>query len=211
MASDFGTGQSFGQTLLDNVSGGIAPIFSAKPSAKYTSGARCVIRVNNRIVGFAFQASWRINTVQEEIFTIDDYLPYELAPQRISVEGTLGMWHIPGQGASAEYTQSNVLSFMTHRYISIEIRDSATNDLLFQTSKAAITSRIEDVKTDELNRITLSFKAIGWQDEKAPTPQKTQEVKQFQDDGKGITPNTSVVFDTPPYKIPGSFDPSSIA
>ena len=210
MSSDFGTGKSFGQTVLDNISGQVAPIFSTKPTAKYSSGARCVLKINNQIVGFAFQISWRINTVQEEIFTIDDYLPYELAPRRISVEGTLGMFRIPGQGASAEYIQSNLLSFMTHRYISIEVRDSATNDLLFYTPKAAITSRMEDIKSDDLNRVTMSFKAIGWQDEKVPKTQDTQKMKQFKNDLDGAS-DSGIIFDTPPFKPPGSFDPGSLA
>lgn len=150
--------------------------------ARFASGARVILRVNNQLVGFAFAISWRINTIQDEIFTIDDYEPYELAPNRITVEGSIGAFHIPGKGASAELMQSNVLSFMTHRYISIEVRDAQTNDLLFHTSKAAIVSRAEDIRADQLGTMTLQWKAIGWQDEKEPKLQETQSEKTLRED-----------------------------
>lgn len=210
MSAGFSDNRSFGSKLLDNLSGQVAPIFSTKNLAKYASGARCILRINNQLVGFAFQVSWRINTQQDEIITIDDYTPYELAPNKITVEGNLGMFHIPGRGASAEHIQANLLSFMTHRYISIEVRDTATNDLLFYTSKAAITSRMEDIKSDDIARVTLSFKAIGWQDEKTPKLQETAEEKQFREDLQGGLEDGTIIT-TPPDGIPGSFDPGSIA
>jgi hypothetical protein len=172
MSSGFGQGSSFfNERLFGNINSQVSPIFSSRPMAKYSTGARTILRVNNQLVGFAFNISWRINTQYDEIFTIDDYMPHELAPNKITVEGTLGAFHIPGKGASAEMIQSNVLSFLTHRYVSIEVRDSQTNDLLFQTNKAMIISRAEDIKADDITRVTLQWKAIGWQDEKVPARQ----------------------------------------
>ena len=169
MSSEFGgKKKSFDEKVLDNVQNQVTPIFSTKNSAKYSSGARSIIKINNQLIGFAFSVSWKINTAQDEITTIDDYLPYEFAPSRITVEGSLGMFHIPGRGASAEFIQSNLLSFPTHRYISIEVRDVTTNDLLFYTSKAVIISRSETVATENLTKATLNWKAIGWQDEITP-------------------------------------------
>jgi hypothetical protein len=143
-------------------------IFSARPLAKYLTGARCIIKVNGRLAGFAFGVSLNINTEQDEIFGIDDYMPQELAPKRITVSGTLSMFHIPGQGASKMMFQSNVLSFLFHKYITIEIRDSQTDSLIFITKQAVITSRVEDIRAGELSTVQLSWKAIGWQDEEQP-------------------------------------------
>lgn len=156
--------QSLGANLLSNVEG----IFSAKPMAKYLSGARCILRVNGKIIGFAFAISWEIKTAVTEINTIDDFLPYELAPSRIEVNGAISGFRIPGSGPSQALIQTDIASFMHQRYIDIEVRDSQTDNLIFLANKAMITSRTENVKIDQLADMTLSFKAIGWADERAP-------------------------------------------
>lgn len=171
MPSGFNNRPAIGQQILDNVTGQASGIFSTKPTARYASGARCILKVNGKISAFAFGVSWRINTLQTEINTIDDYLPYELAPQRITVEGTISALHIPGNSPGSELWRADVLSFLKQKYISIEVRDVVTDDILFFTTKAAITSQSEDFKVDQLANITLSFKAIGFRDERKPEPQ----------------------------------------
>lgn len=168
MADGFNNKPGAGQQLLDNVTSNVSGIFSTKSSARYASGARTTMKINGKITGFAFGVSWRINTAVTEINTIDDYFPAELAPQRITVEGTINALHIPGQSAGTELWQPDALNFLFQQYITIEVRDSATDQLLFYTSKAMITSRSEDIRVDSLANVTLSWKAIGFQDERKP-------------------------------------------
>jgi hypothetical protein len=161
-------GNSLLQGLASNLVSNVEGIFSAKPMAKYLSGARCVLRVNGKIIGFAFAISWEIKTAVTEINTIDDYLPYELAPSRIEVTGAISGFRIPGSGPSLTLIQTDIASFMHQRYIDIEVRDSQTDNLIFLANKAMITNRTENIKIDQLADMTLSFKAIGWADERAP-------------------------------------------
>jgi hypothetical protein len=109
-----------------------------------------------------------------EILTIDDYLPAELVPQRITVDGTISALHIPGQGIGVQLWQPDALNFLFQQYIAIEVRDSTTDQLLFYTGRAMITSRQEDIRVDQLANVQLSFKAIGFQDER--TPQRIDSV-----------------------------------
>lgn len=164
----FNNRPGLGQQLTDNVASNISGIFSTKQSAKYASGARSILKINGKVVGFAFGISWRIQTAVTEVNTIDDVFPAELAPQRISVEGNLNALHIPGQSAGTELWQPDALNFLFQQYITIEVRDSATDQLLFYTSKAMITSRSEDIRVDQLSNVSLSWKAIGFQDERKP-------------------------------------------
>lgn len=159
-----------------NLNSNIGGVFSTKPTAKYASGARCKLSINGSLCAFAFGISWRINTTVTEINTIDDYTPYELAPQRVTVEGTISALHIPGQSAGTELWQPDVLSFLFQRYITIEVRDSVTDQLLFYTDKAMITSRQEDIKVDSLASVQLSWRAIGFQDERKPDTSIASEV-----------------------------------
>ena len=154
--------------FLSNVNSSLSGIFSAKPTAKYASGARCLLKVNSKLCGFAFNVSWRVTTQVSEINTIDDYMPHELAPQRITVEGTISALHIPGQGVGAQLWQPDILNFLWQQYITIEVRDSATDQVLFYTGKAMITSRSEDIKVDSLANVSLTWRAIGYRDERMP-------------------------------------------
>ena len=160
-----GTLSGLGEQLIDSAVGGISPLNNF---SRYLSGSRCIIKVNSKVFGFAFKASYNISTAQDEIWTIDDWTPWELAPKRVLVTGTLGMFHIPGKGPTSELVQQNVLSFLHHRYITIEIRDQMTDQIIFLTNKAVITNKSQSIQAGELSTIELQWKALGWQDELTP-------------------------------------------
>lgn len=153
---------------LSNSAEQLTGIFSVAPVAKYLSGARCILRINGQIKGFAFGISWKITNNVTEIRTIDDYLPYELAPSTIRVEGTISGFRIPGQSPNIEGYQADILSFLHQRYVQIEVRDSQSDNLIFLTKNALITGRSENIRTNALSEMSLSFVAIGYQDEKVP-------------------------------------------
>lgn len=157
-----------GLNPLDNITGQLTGIISSKPIAKFLSGARCLLRVNGKIVGFATSVSWTISTSATEIRTIDDYLPYELAPSIISVTGSIGGFRIPGSGPTTHQIQSHLSNFLHQRYIEIEVRDVQTDNIIFKTSRAMVTSRSENISVDSLATMSLNFTAIGFVDEVFP-------------------------------------------
>ena len=180
--SSISIGDRLGANLVSNLD-----ILSTKPMAKYLSGARCVLKVNGKIVGFAFAISWEIKTAVTEINTIDDYMPYELAPQRIEVNGVISGFRVPGSGPTQQLLQTDMMNFLHQRYVEIEVRDSQTDNLIFLTKRAMVTSRTENIKTDQLADMSLSFKAIGWADERAP--------EQSSDVGQAVSDGTSIFSD----------------
>jgi hypothetical protein len=177
MPNGFNNRPNVTNRLGDNLTSQVAGIFSTRPSAKYASGARTILKINGRVVGFAFGISWRINTQTTDINTIDDYFPVEIAPQRVTVEGSISALHIPGVSAGTELWQPDALNFLFQQYITIEVRDS-TDQLLFYTSKAMITSRSEDIRVDQLASVQLTWRAIGFQDERKPELAEGANVKQ---------------------------------
>jgi hypothetical protein len=188
------TGFDNNPNIVTNIAGNVAGILSTRPNAKFMSGARCTLKVNGQLVGFAFGISWTINTMVTEINTIDDYLPYELAPQRVTVEGTISALHPPGISATTLAWQPDVLSFLFAPYIAIEARDAATNQIIFATDKATIISRTEDIKIDSLSNITLRWRAIGFLDEKTPvTPNNYNQPAPPTSPGGPSAPKTSLV------------------
>jgi hypothetical protein len=201
MVDGFNNTPPIEQQLVNNLIGGnISGILSTRPSAKYMSGARTILRINSNIVGFAFSVSWRINTSYTEIDTIDDVFPAELAPRRVQVDGSISALHIPGMGPGVQLWQPDALSFLLNQYITIEVRDSQTDQLLFFTSKAVITTRQEEIRVDDLAQISLNFQAIGFRDERSP------EIPTGVDTAKGPPPPELGDFNTPPVQ---NISPSS--
>jgi hypothetical protein len=166
----FDTTPGFAENTVNNILSNVSGVLSTRPNAKFMSGARCTLKVNGQIVGFAFGISWTINTTVTEVNTIDDYLPYELAPQRVTVEGTISALHIPGTSPGTQNWQANVLSFLFQPYISIQAQDSATQQIIFATDKAVIITRSEELRVDQLSNVTLRWRAIGFIDEQTPQP-----------------------------------------
>ena len=160
---------AFEDTFKSGLTNVMTLLFSISPRGKFMTGARCKISINGEIAVFAFSVSWNIRTDYDEIMVIDEFMPYEFAPKKITVEGTIGGFRIPAQGPSKMQIQPSHLSFLFHKYIGIEVRDWRTNTLLFKVDKAVITNRQEDFKSGELATMSLSWKAIGWQDDNEPT------------------------------------------
>jgi hypothetical protein len=210
--SGFNNKPGFLDQVANNAASNVAGVFSTKPSARYASGARCTLKINGKVSGFAFGVSWKISTAVTEIQTIDDYFPYELAPQRVSVEGSLSALHIPGQSAGTELWQPDAINFLFQQYIAIEVRDSATDQLLFYTDKAMITSRAEDIRVDSLSSVQLSWRAIGFQDERKPELAQGANTKKENKQPKSRrTPTISEAFDAIKKQTGFGSDPGNIA
>jgi hypothetical protein len=160
-----GLAGGLGEQLIDSALGAMSPLNNF---GRYMTGSRAIIKVNGKLFGFAFGVTYNIQTMAEEINTIDDWTPWELAPTRISINGTLSMFHIPGKGPTRELVQANVLSFLFHKYITLEISDQTTGQLIFKTERAMITGKSQTLTAGEISTIELQWKAIGWIDELTP-------------------------------------------
>lgn len=171
-----------GNPFVDNAVSSLSGILSLRPQAKYMTGARTIIRVNGDIVAFAFQVAWSIRTEVTEINTIDDALPWELAPKRIEVTGTIGMFQVPGQSPQAMTIQSDVGSFLMNRYITIEVKDSSTDAVIFRAGSAMVTGQQSELSYEQIGRTTLTWKAIGWQVENPPRTPRDQTDYEFSSD-----------------------------
>jgi len=171
--------------LPNNLIEGTGSILALKPVAKYFTGARCILRINGDIVAFATSISWNIQTSAEEILTIDSYMPHELSPTRIQVNGSISGFRIPGSGPGVKLIQPDALSFLHQRYIDIEVVDSQSDNIIFKTNKALITKRSESVRTGEMAQLSLDFMAIGFVDERTsplfPKQDATKPIIQIND------------------------------
>lgn len=172
MANGFGAsqpGSDAAGTIANNVLSNYQNIFAVSPQGKYVSGARTILKINGELAAWAFQVSWNVRTDQDEIWGIDDWTAYELAPKRISIDGSLSGFYLPIKGSPTKIAATpTMLSFMFHKYITIEVRDSVTDAVLFHTDKAVVTNTAVESTAEQLSKLVLNWKAIGWYDEKEP-------------------------------------------
>lgn len=154
--------------LIGNSLNNAAAVSPLNDFGRYMTGSRAIIKISDKLFGFAFRVSFSIETEQMEIWTIDDYTPYELAPNRVKVSGTLSMFHIPSKGPTEQFVQANVLGHLFHKYITIRIEDQLTGNKIFETNRAQITSRNQTLTAGEISTIELSWKAVGWRDQITP-------------------------------------------
>ena len=153
-------------------------MFTLRPQAKYVTGARTILRINDTPVAFAFSVSWNVRTDAVEIYTIDDPLPWEIAPKQIEVTGTLGLLQIPGQSPNAMNFQADAGAFLANQYISIEVKDAATDAIIFKAGSAMITGQQGQINSEQMASTTLTWRAVGWQAENPPVelkPEKTDK------------------------------------
>jgi hypothetical protein len=173
------------QNSLESAIGGISPL---NDFGKYFTGLRAIIKINDRLFGFAFAVTMNIKYQTDEIWTIDNTLPHELAPQKMIANGTISMFHIPGRGPGTRHITPNVLSLLNHRYITIDISDQTTGETIFKTDKAMIVGRYQDVQADKISTIKLDWKAIEWQTENAPA-EPTGASESADTGDSGLIPN----------------------
>ena len=189
-----GFGRSGSNQVEANIASNFGTIFSLRPTAKYLTGARTVIKVNGNLVGFAFSVSWQISTDVMEIRTIDDPIAYELAPRQISVSGTIGGFIIPGKSPQAELLQTDLANFLMNKYITIEVRDSATDTIIFKTNRAMVTSSSGSTSAEKPAEMQLSWKAVGWQAETPPTPPSDSDMDKVSNGAGGFLDNLKYKF-----------------
>jgi hypothetical protein len=158
---------------------------SINKGTKFLDGGRAVIKVNNRIFGFFFSVSWNIQLEQLPIYTIDDYMPYELAPKRVRITGSLGSYVVPGESPQHHKFASDMMTYLFDRYISIRIEDSNTRSVIFETDQAIITRCGGEIQTGKPATLALEWEAISWRDDYDPLNQSIDWINEkSMDDAK---------------------------
>ncbi len=135
---------------------------------KIHSGARAVIRIDNRLVVYALSVQWKINTDYKVIQGIDNVLPQELAPTSLQVQVVCGVLRVPKISASTLALQPTLLNVLHQKYVSIEIRDRKTNDTILYIPRAMLVSRGGAVAARQLSTEVWVFRGIGYWDERKP-------------------------------------------
>lgn len=166
---------------LQNLKASASSLISLKPAPRIMTGARAVLRINNKVVALCNNVQYEINMDWGEIRGVDELIPNDLAPMVFSVKGSMSIYRVPNQSPIGEFIHQDMFRGMIWPYTTIEIRDKRTDELIMLVKRAAITARSEGFSKSQLTSTAMSFIGIGFRDE--TTPELLPDTLTGSDDG----------------------------
>lgn len=130
------------------------------------NGAKCTISMNGAQVAAAFVADYSLETMAQEIETIDSVFPAEIAPTRIRVSMNLRVYRSPDNdpiqdgyiSSASALGQTEQTAFLSGKYLYIEIKDNLDNTILV-IPKAWIVRRTGSMSAGDF--LTENWSIIG--------------------------------------------------
>lgn len=132
------------------------------------AGYRTVLKINNNVVGAGFVIDYTIETSEVDIQGLDNVVPTELAPDRISVTMNIRVYRTPDNDPVNNLIaplgdSANALdAFTKSPYISVEIRDKQTDKTILFLPRAWLFRRQGGVDAENVLIETWSLKSIGF-------------------------------------------------
>lgn len=146
------------------------------------AGWRVLVRFNDAIVAAGSVVDYTIDTMAQDINTIDLVVPYEMAPQRVRVDLTLRVFRTPDNdpvvlGIAPQGNAGNLQDFFTRsKYITVEVRDKVTDKVVIKLPKAWVVRRSGGGEAESLFMETWSVRSIGYQ---GPSGQESGLISAF--------------------------------
>jgi hypothetical protein len=132
------------------------------------AGWRVLVRFNDAIVAAGSVVDYTIDTLAQDINTIDLVVPFEMAPQRVQVDLTLRVFRTPDNdpvslGIAPQGNAGNLQDYFTRsKYITVEVRDKVTDRTVIQLPKAWVMRRSGGGEAESLFTETWSVRSIGY-------------------------------------------------
>ena len=135
---------------------------------KVFTGARAIISMNNRVIAYATSCSYMYDTEYKPQKEVDNSLPAELTPGAINVQVTCNVTRVPLQSATGMALQPTIANNLSQPYMSIELKDRATDQTILFVPKAQLVRRAGGVNVRQMSSETWTLAGIGFWDEREP-------------------------------------------
>jgi hypothetical protein len=134
------------------------------------TGARTLVKINGELFAAGYVLDYTIETAVTVIDGIDNVLPNELAPERITVSMSMKVYRTPeNDPVTMDFAPrgDNALDdpqkgFTQSSYISIEIRDRITDKTVIFLPRAWITKHSGSMEAEGILSETWHVKSIGF-------------------------------------------------
>lgn len=135
---------------------------------KLLTGAGVVCYVNGEEYGVVSGASWQVTYNRKAIYAIDSPTAHELAPAIVTITGTLRVFRVMLDGGAEGFGYVTFpKDIFAEEYVTINLIDSKSDSVLFNSNKCSVMSQSWDVPAKGLVTGTITFQAIDWSNEAA--------------------------------------------
>lgn len=135
------------------------------------SGARSILSVNGSPFAAGYVLNYDLRTEQYPLYTVDSPLPAELCPDKIMVSLSMRIFRTVdndpvrlGIAPPADLAGGTLVDkgFTEFNYLTIELRDKLTDQMILYIPKASINSRSGGITAESLLSETISITGIGF-------------------------------------------------
>lgn len=132
------------------------------------AGYRTVLSINKTVVAAGFVVDYTIDTAEVDIHGLDNVVPSELAPDKVSVSMNIRVYRTADNDPVSSLIAplgdaGNLLDgFTKSPYITVEIRDKVTDRTIIYLPQAWLLKRSGQVDAENVLIETWSIKSIGF-------------------------------------------------
>ena len=144
------------------------------PSA-YLTGAICVIKLNDKIVGFSNGINYQIRIEARQTNAIDSIHPLEIYPYKVNINGQIHNFMVNNLSPTRMKVMPIIENILISKYVSVEVYRKDVEGNLHKVvtfPKSLIIDRSETIPAGQAARQTLTFTATSWEDHDTEGKQK---------------------------------------
>lgn len=151
---------------------------SLNSPSSYLTGALCLLKLNNKIVGFSNGINYQIRIESRTTNAIDNIHPLEIYPYKINISGQIHNFIVTDLSPTRMKIMPTIDNIMLGKYLKIEVyqkMDDKTLKKMISFPKSFIVDRAESHPASQTSRSTLTFLSTSWEDGDVNTPNKQEE------------------------------------
>lgn len=134
--------------------------------AKTIVSAGVTVYVNGAPFGRVTSFRFSSNTPREAIYGIDSLDPFELAPTRTRITGSIGLVRtVADGGAEGAGLTTNYEQLSREKYFSLMLVERISDTVIFRADYCSVVNQQWDIAAKEMVRGTIEFEALDWSNE----------------------------------------------
>lgn len=125
------------------------------------AGSQIRVYLGGNLYSEAQSVNYAIDFGQDSIYGVDSYLPQEIRPTRISVQGTIQAVYVGGSGGpQGKDARGKINEVLYQPYIALRIKDVKNDEDLIFIPQCMISQESMSISAKGTVRVTLAFKGI---------------------------------------------------
>ena len=125
------------------------------------AGSHVKVYIGGSLYSEAQSVNYVIDLGQESIYGVDSYLPQEIRPTRVSVQGTIqAVYVIASGGPQGKDARAKINEVLYQPYVALRIKDAKSGDDLLFLPQCMVSQESMSISAKGTVKVSLSFKGI---------------------------------------------------